>query len=170
MRSEGKAAVDYVIGPEPKGGVFAVGYSESRYQQKMLSWFPAELGDGPYYVFRRPYHLIHIEAMRCVAEAFLDGQALLEPAYGFRTNVFCYAKRGLRAGAELDGLGGYNCYGLIENCGDTPEREGFPICLAEDVVVKRDIAQDEKILMGDVDYDEQRSDLALYGKAVEASR
>jgi predicted homoserine dehydrogenase-like protein len=159
-----------VIGPEPKGGVFAVGYSDSRYQQKMLGWFPAQLGDGPFYVFRRPYHLIHIEAMRCVAEAFLDGEALLQPTYGFRTNVFTYAKRALRAGDKLDGLGGYACYGLIENCDEVQEREGYPICLAEDVVVRRDIAQDERILMDDIDCDVRREDTALYLKAVEASR
>jgi predicted homoserine dehydrogenase-like protein len=170
MHQEGKAVVDYVIGPEPKGGVFAVGYSDSRYQQKMLGWFPAQLGDGPFYVFRRPYHLIHIEAMRCVAEAFLDGEALLQPTYGFRTNVFTYAKRALRAGDKLDGLGGYACYGLIENCGEALEQDGYPICLAEDVVVRRDIAEDERILMDDVDCDVRREDMALYVKAVEASR
>lgn len=167
LHGEGKAVVDYVIGPEPKGGVFVVGYCDSEYQQKMLEWFPAELGDGPFYVFRRPYHLIHIEAMRCVAESVLDGYALLQPTYGFKTNVYCYAKRDLRKGDNLDGLGGYTCYGMIENCKDNRERPGFPICLAEDVTVKRNIAKDEKIYMDDVGYEPQRPDMGLYLMAVE---
>lgn len=82
--------------------------------------------------------------MRCVAESVLDGYALLQPTHGFKTNVYCYAKRSLRKGDALDGLGGYACYGLIENCKDNQERPGFPICLAEDVTVTRDIMKDEK--------------------------
>jgi len=158
--------VDYVIGPEPKGGVFVVGYSESAYQKKMLGWFPAQLGDGPFYVFRRPYHLIHIEAMRCIAEAYLDGEALLEPAHGFKTNVYCYAKRNLRKGDELDGCGGYASYGLIENCKDNT---GFPICLAEHVAVTRDFAKDEKICCEDIAYDASRPEFRMYELAVRQS-
>jgi predicted homoserine dehydrogenase-like protein len=169
LRQTGKPVVDYVIGPEPKGGVFAVGYCDNEYQRSMLAWFPARLGDGPYYVFRRPYHLIHIEAMQCVAEAYLDHQALLKPSYGFETNVYCYAKRDLRAGETLDGMGGYTCYGVIENCSDNRLAPGFPICLAENVTVKRDIAKDAKILADDVAYDHERFDIKLYNKAVERS-
>ncbi|HEV8358039.1 MAG TPA: hypothetical protein VGQ17_14905, partial [Gemmatimonadales bacterium] len=161
--------VDYVIGPEPKGGVFVVGYSESAYQQKMLGWFPVQLGDGPFYVFRRPYHLIHIEAMRCIAEAFLDGAALLEPAHGFKTNVYCYAKRNLRKGDELDGCGGYASYGMIENCKDNGAQPGFPICLAERVAVTRDIAKDEKIHWEDIAYDGSRPEFRMYELAVRQS-
>lgn len=161
--------VDYVIGPEPKGGVFVVGYCEDPYQQSMLAWFPAQLGDGPYYVFRRPYHLISIEAMQCVAEAFLDHEALLQPQYGFQTNVYCYAKRDLKAGEELDGFGGYTCYGMIENCADNVENPGYPICLAEGVKLKRDVSKDRKILTKDLGVDASRPDVQLYQKAVEHS-
>jgi len=164
-----KTVVDYVIGCEPYGGVFAVGYSDSAYQKKMLGWFPVRLCEGPFYVFRRPYHLIHIEAMQCVAEAYLDRQPLLAPESGFKTNVFCYAKKELHVGDKLDGLGGYACYGMIENCVDNQPRSGVPICLAEDVTVNRDIAKDEKIFMDDIVYDGNRFDFELYSLAVKAS-
>jgi predicted homoserine dehydrogenase-like protein len=170
LHSEGKAVVDYVIGPEPKGGVFVVGYSDSAYQKKQLGWFPAELGEGPFYVFRRPYHLIHIEAMRCVAEAVLDGYALLQPTHGFKTDVYCYAKRDLRQGDTLDGLGGYACYGMIENCDDNQDRPGFPICLAENLALRQDIPKDGKIYMEDVQYEANQSAMSLYLKAVEQSK
>jgi len=169
IHDAGKAVVDYVIGCEPYGGVFAVGYSDSAYQKKMLGWFPARLSEGPFYVFRRPYHLIHIEAMQCVAEAHLDRQPLLQPRFGFKTNVYCYAKKDLRAGDPLDGLGGYACYGMIENCADNQTAPGVPICLAEDVTVNRDIAKDEKILMDDIVYDANRFDFDLYALAVKAT-
>ncbi len=166
----GRAVVDYVIGCEPCGGVFAVGYSDSEYQKSMLGWFPSKLGPGPFYVFHRPYHLIHIEAMRCVAEAFLDRDPLLQPVHGFKTNVCAYAKRDLRQGETLDGLGGYACYGMIENWSHDRAAPGLPICLAEDVAVRRDIPRDQRILMSDIHYGPARLDFATYLKAVEQSR
>jgi predicted homoserine dehydrogenase-like protein len=168
-RDHPQGVMDYVLGPIPKGGVFVVGYSDSAYQKKMLGWFPVQLGDGPFYVFRRPYHLIHLETMRCIAEAFLDGDALLQPWHGFKTNVYCYAKRDLKRGDTLDGLGGYACYGLIENCADQRDKPGFPICLAENVTVRRDIPKDEKVFWDDVDHDPNRADFEMYAQAVEAA-
>ena len=170
FRRSGRKIVDYVIGPEPKGGVFAIGYCDNKYQQSMLNWFPNRMGKGPFYVFRRPYHLVHIEALQCVAEAVLDGDSVLQPSAGFKTNVYCYAKRNITKGEKLDGLGGYTCYGLIENCGDNCERPGMPICLAEDVTVKRDIAKDEKIYMDDIEYNPEHYSFRLYAKAAEKSR
>lgn len=169
IHREHGAVVDYVLGPVPKGGVFAVGYTESKYQQHMLDWFPAQLGDGPYYIFRRPYHLIHIESMRCIAEAHLNHDALLEPTYGFKTNVFSYAKKDLSSGESLDGLGGYTCYGMIDNCQDDRRDPGVPICLADNVTLKHDIPKDQKIRWTDIEYDPHRFDFQLYEKAVRIS-
>jgi predicted homoserine dehydrogenase-like protein len=166
IRAGGRGVVDYVLGSRPYGGVFVVGYCDNPYQQSMLGWFPSEVGQGPFYIFDRPYHLVHIEAMRCVAEAFLDRQPLLQPTHGFKTNVYAYAKRALRPGEKLDGVGGYTCYGLIENCADNRLRSGVPICLAENVVLRRDVAQDEKLFLEDVAYDPNRFDYRLYSQAV----
>lgn len=165
IRAGGKAVVDYVLGSRPYGGVFVVGYCDDRYQQSMLGWFPSEVGQGPFYVFDRPYHLVHIEAMKCVAEAFLDRDALLQPTYGFRTNVYAYAKRDLRRGEKLDGIGGYTCYGLIENCSDNRLDSGVPICLTEEVTLRRDIPKDEKIFMKDITHDPDRLDFKLFSLA-----
>lgn len=160
--------VEYLLSAEPGGGVFAIGYCGERYQRAMLAYY--KMGDGPYYVFYRPYHLCHIEAMECVAQAALDGEALLQPTYGLRTNVFAYAKRPLKRGERLDGVGGYACYGLIENCAPNEMPRGLPICLADDVIVRRDVARDEKIELEDVEYDGGRVDFALYAQALESAR
>jgi predicted homoserine dehydrogenase-like protein len=165
IREGGKPVVDYVLGSRPFGGVFVVGYCDNKYQQSMLGWFPSEVGKGPFYVFERPYHLVHIEAMKCIVEAFLDRESLLQPTYGFQTNVYTYAKRDLRKGEALDGIGGYTCYGLIENCSENRERPGVPICLADDVTLGRDIAKDQKIFMEDIVYTPDRFDFRLYSMA-----
>jgi len=156
--------VDYILGAEPDGGIFAVGYCDD-YQRGMLSYY--KMGDGPFYLFYRPHHLCHVEAMRTVAEAVLDDRPLFQPTYGFRTNVYAYAKRDLRQGDELDGIGGYTYYGLIENC--LLENPGLPILLADGVTLKRDISKGEKILMRDVAYDPERFEFKLYTKALSCS-
>lgn len=156
------AVVDYILGSEPGGGVFVVGHSDDPYQRAMLKYY--KMGEGPYYVFYRPYHLCHVEAMQCVAEACLDGYSLLEPTYGFRTNVIAYAKRDLEAGETLDGIGGYTCYGLIENVEDG-SGDGLPVCLAEDITLTRDVPEDERLTLDDVAFDPQRFDFKLYDAA-----
>ncbi len=158
--------VDYILGAYPKGGVFVVGYSSNEYQQSMLDWFPSsDMAKGRFNIFYRPYHLCHIETMRTVAEAVLDQRSLLNPKYGFRTNVYSYAKKNISKGEILDGVGGYTCYGLIENCDSNNESEGLPICLAHDLSVNRDIGIDEKIFMSDITIDVNRIDFKLYNKA-----
>jgi len=146
--------VDYVLGAYPPGGVFVVGFNDHPHQMETISsYLPCRIGPGPFYVFHRPYHLGHIEVIACIAEAFLDGWAILQPTYGFMTNVYAYAKKDLHQGDVLDGVGGYATYGLIENCADNLVRPGLPICLAEDVALRLDIRKDEKILLEDVVYE-----------------
>lgn len=163
-RSSPAPWVEYLLSAEPGGGVFAIGYCAEEYQRTMLAYY--KMGNGPYYVFYRPYHLCHIEAMSSIVEAVREGSALLQPTYGFRTNVFAYAKRPLRRGERLDGVGGYSCYGLIENCTPDEMPRGLPICLTDDVILKRDLAADERIELDDVEYDRLRFDFALFEMAV----
>jgi len=160
--------VDYVLGAQPDGGVFAVGLCEDPYQRDMMAYY--KMGKGPLYLFYRPYHLCHVEAMECVAEAALDGRSLLEPAAGLRTNVFAYAKRDLAAGETLDGIGGYTCYGMIDNCGTGGAHPGLPICLAEDVRLARDVRRGEPVLLQDVEADPAAFEFDLFRRAQAASR
>jgi len=169
LYASNKVVVDYVLGSEPYGGVFVVARSDHPFQQKMMNYFPSQQGTGPFYVFNRPYHLCHVEAMQCVAEAFLDHEALLQPTYGFKTNVYTYAKRDLHKGERLDGIGGYTSYGLIENCSKNREHSGLPMCLADNVILKGDVTKDEKIFMEDVAYDASRVDYRLYALAMAES-
>jgi predicted homoserine dehydrogenase-like protein len=158
IRAEGCACVDYILGANPGGGVFAVGFSEHPYQQSMMEYY--KMGPGPFYTFYRPYHLCHVEAMDCIVRAVMDGSSLVEPVYGFRTNVFAYAKRDLKAGEKLDGIGGYSCYGMIENC--SHNHPGLPVCLTEDIVLRHDIAKDSPVLLSDAELPDSRIDFDLY--------
>lgn len=162
-----QGVVDYVLGANPKGGVFAIGYNEDKFQQYTLDWFPPQMGPGPFYLFYRPYHLGHIEAMACVAEAYLHKSARLQPKYGMKTNVFCYAKKDLKPGDMLDGMGGYASYGLIENLEDNQQETGIPICIAENIKLKNPVEKDKKILLTDLELDPKDPSYTLYLKALE---
>ena len=159
--------VDYILGAEPGGGVFAVGYHDHPYQRNMMEYY--KMGKGPFYLFYRPYHLCHVEAIASIVEPFLDRKPLLQPKLGFVTDVFTYAKQDLRSGDILDGLGGYTCYGLIENCDNTSGKTRLPVLLAENVRLKRDIRQDESINFDDIEYDSEDYAFKIAGLAVKAS-
>lgn len=158
---------DYILGAEPNGGVYVIGYCDHPYQQSMLAYY--KMGNGPFYLFYRPYHLCHIEAIESIAAACLDRESLLAPRAGFRTNVFAYAKRPLTQGHKLDGLGGFDCYGLIENVAPEQADSGLPIALAENAILTRDIAKDRKIYFADVRLESDRFDIDLYRKALAVS-
>jgi predicted homoserine dehydrogenase-like protein len=156
--------VDYILGAEPDGGVFAVGYCEDPYQQRMMEYY--KRGDGPFYIFYRPYHLCHVEAMDAIATAVLDDSSLLQPEYGHVADVYAYAKTDLEPGDELDGIGGYACYGLIEDCADQDDPAGVPMTLADDAHVTTTIKKDEKIPASQIEIDESRADVRLYNQSL----
>ena len=158
-----QGVVDYILGAEPGGGVFVIGYCDNKYQMDMLEYY--KMGKGPFYLFYRPYHLCHIEAFSSLFNAVKDNKVFLQPDFGFQTNVFAYAKRDLRVGETLDGIGGYTCYGLIENCAEPSLDHGLPICLSDNVVLKKNIAKHQKIFLSDVQIEPGRKDFLLFQKA-----
>ena len=158
--------VEYTLGTKPTGGVFAVGYCNNEYQQNLLDYYRSgTCGNGRFNLFYRPYHLCHIETIRTVVEAVLDKSSLLNPKFGFKTNVYAYAKKNINKGDILDGIGGYTCYGLIENSVQNNKNDGLPICLANGVTVNHDISINEKIYMSNITIESNRSDFVLYNKA-----
>jgi len=115
--------VDYVLGAQPDGGVVVIGYCEDPLQREFLRYY--KRGDGPFYLFYRPYHLCHVETPRAIAKAACYGEAVLQPWAGKRTDVYAHAKRALTAGDEVShAIGGDQFYGLIEEV-ETAEAEGL---------------------------------------------
>jgi predicted homoserine dehydrogenase-like protein len=64
------------------------------------------------------------------------------------------AKKDLKAGDTIDGLGGFSVYGLIERA-DVARQEGLlPLGLAPGSRLRRDVNQGEPITYADVELDE----------------
>ena len=140
--------VDYVLGAEPGPGVFVLGYNDNPIKRQYMNYF--KMGDGPLYAFYTPYHLPHLEVPLTVARAVLFGDAAVAPLGGPVCDVVTMAKRDLKAGESLDGIGAYMTYGTIENSDVCHRDRLLPMGLSEGCVLKRDIAVDEAISYDDV--------------------
>src|SRR5271166_1713102 len=143
-----QGVVDYVLGAEPGSGAFVIGYNDDPQLKPYMSYF--KLGDGPLYMFYRPFHLTHLEAPLSVARAVLFGDASIAPAGAPICEVATIAKRDIEAGQELDGIGGYDCYGLIDNLENTRRDDVLPVGLAAGARLTRAVAKDQPIRNADV--------------------
>ena len=101
------------------------------------------MGPGPDYLFLRPYHLCHLEVPISVAEAVIYREPTIAPLGAPIADVVAIAKKDLKAGEVLDGIGGCTFYGQI----DTVERarEFVPCGVASGAVLLRAVAADEPI-------------------------
>jgi predicted homoserine dehydrogenase-like protein len=146
LREQG--LVEYVLGAEPGSGAFVIGYNDDPMLMPYMSYF--KLGDGPLYMFYRPFHLTHLEAPLSVARAVLFGDATIAPRGGPVCEVATIAKRDLEAGEELDGIGGYTCYGLIDNIENARRDDVLPIGLSAEARLTRPVPQDQPVTYADV--------------------
>jgi predicted homoserine dehydrogenase-like protein len=110
-----------------------------------------QMGDGPLYAFYTPYHLPHLEVPLTVARAVFFHDAATAPAGGPVVDVITLAKRDLKAGEILDGIGGFTCYGMAENAGVAYAENLLPMGLAEGCRLKKDVSRDQAITYNDVD-------------------
>ncbi|HXV98768.1 MAG TPA: SAF domain-containing protein, partial [Anaerolineae bacterium] len=110
-----------------------------------------KLGTGPLYCFYTPYHLCHFEVHNTVARAVLFDDATIAPIAGPLVDVVATAKIDLKAGQELDGMGGYMTYGQAENSAVVQAENLLPIGLAEGCRLKRDIPKDQVLTYADVE-------------------
>lgn len=145
---DGPGLVDYVVGATPAPGVFILGHQEHPAQQHWLGMY--KLGEGPIYTFYTPYHLCHLEVPFTIARAALFGDAAISPDAGHVVDVVTTAKRDLKAGETLDGIGFYLTYGVGENA-DVAQRERLlPMGLSEGCTLTRDVPKDARITYDDV--------------------
>jgi predicted homoserine dehydrogenase-like protein len=146
---QGPGIVDYVVGAMPGPGVYVLGTHDDPRQRHYLNLY--KLGTGPLYCFYTPYHLCHFEVPNTVARAVLFQDAALAPLAGPLVEVVATAKTDLRAGATLDGLGGYMSYGLAENATTARAQNLLPIGLAQGCTLRTDVAKDTVLTFADVE-------------------
>ena len=152
--SEGGGIVDYILGAEPGPGVFVLGYNEDPRRKPYMAYY--KLGDGPLYVFYTPYHLASWEVPLTAARAVLFQDAAVTPIGGPVCEVVTLAKRDLKAGEMLDGIGGFTTYGTIENAQACRDENLLLVGLSGGCRLKNDIKKDQAISHAEVERPEGR--------------
>lgn len=146
--------VDYVLGAEPHTGAFVIGFEDHPIRQQYLNYF--KMGDGPLYVFYTPYHLPHIQIATTVARAVLFQDATVAPRGEPVCDVITVAKRDLKRGETLDGIGGFTCYGVIDNSDVSRKEDLLPMGISDGCLLKTDVRRDQAIAYADVRLPEGR--------------
>lgn len=140
--------VDYALGAEPHTGAFVIVYNEHPLRRELLSYL--KMGAGPLHMFVTPYHLPPMQLPHSVARAVLFNDATITPRGAPVCDTISYAKRDLKAGERLDGMGGFTCYGLADRYDVCRQGDFLPIAISVDCTLKRDISKDTPITYGDV--------------------
>jgi predicted homoserine dehydrogenase-like protein len=141
--------VDYALGAAPHTGAFVVVHEDMPLKQVQLGYY--KLGDGPFYVFYTPFHLPHIQIASTLGRAVVHLDPTVAPIAGPVCEVLAVAKRDLRCGERLDGIGGFCTYGLIDNRATARGMAALPIGLSEGCVLRRDVPKDQVVSFEDVD-------------------
>jgi predicted homoserine dehydrogenase-like protein len=141
--------VDYALGAAPHTGAFVVVYEDSPLKKVQLAYY--KLGDGPFYVFYTPFHLPHIQIASTIGRAVIHRDPTVAPIGGPVCEVITVAKRDLKAGERLDGIGGFCTYGLIDNTAAARSMAALPIGLSEGCVLRRDVSKDGVLSFDDVE-------------------
>ncbi|MDX1620815.1 MAG: hypothetical protein R3320_07490 [Nitriliruptorales bacterium] len=144
--------VDYTLGGDFGGGVCVVGRSEEPEHVRDYMRY-AKMGEGPNYLFFRPYHLMHMEVPATIADIMVHGMGLGRARGAPVAEAVAIAKKDLRPGDALDGIGGFCCYGHIDNAASAHEL--LPIGLAEHARMIAPVDRDQPIPRGAVELDEE---------------
>jgi predicted homoserine dehydrogenase-like protein len=142
--------VDYGIG-DINPGVFVIVTTQNK--RIIDGLVQRDMGTGPNYLLYRPYHLCSIETPITAAQAVLYGESTAHPMDHLTSECITIAKKDLKAGEKLDGIGEYCYRASIELAEVAKEGNMLPVGLAKGAVLKVDVAKDEVITYDMVELD-----------------
>ena len=156
--------VDYALGAEPHSGAFVIVHEDHPTKRQEFSYF--KLGDGPFYVFYTPYHLPYVQIVSTIARAAIASDATVAPLGAPVCEVATVAKRDLKSGEVLDGVGGFMTYGVIDNSTSVTSANVLPMGLSGGCRLSRDVAKDATVSWADVSVPEGRMCDSLWKEQV----
>lgn len=145
---ENGGLVEYALGAAPHTGAFVICYNEHPLRRQLMSYL--KMGPGPLHLFYTPYHLPPMQLPHSVARAVLFNDATCTPRGAPTCDTITFAKRDLKAGERLDGMGGFTCYGLVERYDVCRAADYLPMGISLDCTVTRDVKKDEALTYADV--------------------
>ncbi len=142
-----RGVVDYAIG-DVAPGVFVTATASTAAMRRDLAYL--KMGEGPYYLLYRPYHLASLEAPLSLARAVLDREVTMAAAGPPLAECVAVAKRDLGRGEMLDGIGGATVYGLAVPAGWAAEAHAVPIGIVGRARMLREVARGTVLAEADV--------------------
>jgi predicted homoserine dehydrogenase-like protein len=142
----GQAISDYVLSPG-NAGVFVVG-THDKSEWKALNYL--KLGDGPYYVLVRPFHLCQYEIIKTVRRVINGGGVLLNNSSTPSISIVGIAKTDLPSGTRIDrAIGGFQVRGEAARIQDVPNH--VPIGMIQNAVITRPVLAGQTLSFDDVE-------------------
>lgn len=149
----GATLSDYILSPDLTPGVFVAG-THVRSQVEYLRYLG--LGDGPFYVVGRDFHLCHLEAIKTVLAATRGRPVLLNNTSNPRYNVGAVAKHDLPAGHLITrGIGSLDLRGEIFDIRAQPN--SIPLGLLDGSRLKASVTKGQMLLQDDIDIKNSRA-------------
>ncbi|MGH2750782.1 MAG: NAD(P)H-dependent oxidoreductase [Actinomycetota bacterium] len=155
LREEGgllsqTGVVDYVTG-DVAPGVFVVVHSDDEEIVRDLNYL--QLGPGPYWALVRPYHLANLEVPMTIVRVVRDGSPTLAPVHRV-AEVAAKAKRDLRPGDRVEGIGDEQVLGFTYSASDFDDLGLVPLGLTEHAMVVKPVTVGDPLTFDDVELDE----------------
>ncbi|MBT2696612.1 NAD(P)-dependent oxidoreductase [Bacillus sp. ISL-40] len=143
--------VEYVDGLAP--GVFVIVKGQNEGVAHELSYLMKK-GERDHHILYRPFHLASLETPITIAKAILQNEGSIQPLGGPISDTVAVAKRDIKAGESLDGIGGYSVRGVVESHQEMKRNEHIPIGLISGkVIAKKDIKQGQFLTTDDIELD-----------------
>ncbi|GGP09249.1 NAD(P)H-dependent oxidoreductase [Oceanobacillus neutriphilus] len=145
--------VEYVNGLAP--GVFVIVKSDLEPVNEELRYLlKVDESHGDHYTLFRPYHLASLETPITIAKAVLQQDTSIHPLGAPISETVTVAKRDIKTGEKLDGIGGFSVRGVLETHKEMEQNGHIPVGLISgDVVAKKDIKEGQFLTHDDVELD-----------------
>ena len=148
--SHGAPISDFILDRSVHHGVFIVARHDD-YQCTALRNY--KMGEGPYYLLMKDYCLCHLEVFKTIDRVLRTGRPLLNNGSSPQIGVASIAKRDLRVGEFIArGAGSFALRGECVRIQEEPDH--LPICLANEVRIRRPVERGEVLTLHHVDIDE----------------
>lgn len=157
LKSDGGILDNYKVVEFSKGmapGVFIIVTSDKEDVRDLMKFLG--FGDGPNYLMYRPYHLTSLEAPITIYNAVVENEPTIAPIQGQVADTVTIAKRDIKKGETLDGIGSEKVFGKLTSHTRSMKEDLLPIGLiTPKTVAKVDIPKDTLIDMTMVEIDER---------------
>ena len=141
---------DYLLSAKLPAGVFLI-VEHDEDQQDALRYY--KLGEGPYYVLERTYHLCHLEIIKTIKRVLNGGGVLLNNGENPKFSVAAVAKHDLKAGDTIHkGIGSFDVRGIAVERAKHPMH--VPIGLLAKARLIKDIKEGMILTFDDVELPE----------------